>query len=53
MSCWTWAELDLRVQHTFREKGKMIGQKAIESALRSRLAEEGSYMEPASQRYGH
>ncbi len=52
MSCWTWAELDLQVQKTFRAKGKRIGQTAIESALRSRLAEEGSYMESASQRYG-
>lgn len=52
MSCWTWMEIEQKVHRTFLEKEWTLSHKAIESALRSRLAEEGSFMESTRQRYG-
>ncbi len=52
MSCWTWAELNLRVSRTWRETGRRLSMEAVESATRSRLALDGAYLEEARQRYG-
>lgn len=49
--CWTWVEIQEVVAEISRSH-EGISRDAIENAVRSRLAEEGAFMEKAEQRYG-
>lgn len=48
--CWTWVEIqEAVVMVSLAHEG--ISREAIENAVRSRLAEEGAFLETAEQRY--
>lgn len=51
MACWTWCAIQDAVA-TISHSHERISREAIENAVRSRLAEEGAFMETAEQRYG-
>lgn len=50
--CWTWCAIQDAVAEISRSH-EGISRDAIENAVRSRLAEEGAFMEKAEQRYGN